>query len=239
MDVTTATLQLNTSDGKMEACVAKPKQGGSYPGIVVLMEAFGLNDHIKKVTERVAREGYIAIAPDLYHREPERIVPYSELPKAIGLMNRLQNAKVMEDVGAAITYLKSENDLKPGAVGVTGFCMGGRFTYLSAAHHHKDVKVAMAFYGGGIPLGKPSPLSRTGEISCPMYLFFGGKDPLIPQEHVAAINKALTDHKVNFQIKTYPEATHGFFCDDRASYHEASAKDAWENFRSLFAQHLK
>ena len=239
MDVTTATLQLNTSDGKMEACVAKPKQGGSYPGIVVLMEAFGLNDHIKKVTERVAREGYIAIAPDLYHREPERIVPYSELPKAIGLMNRLQDAKVMEDVGAAITYLKSQNDLKPGAVGVTGFCMGGRFTYLSAAHHHKDVKAAMAFYGGGIPLGKPSPLSRTGEISCPMYLFFGGKDPLIPQEHVAAINKALTDHKINFQIKTYPEATHGFFCDDRASYHEASAKDAWEIFKSFFAQHLR
>ncbi len=239
MDVTTATLQLNTSDGKMEAWVAKPKEGGSYPGIVVLMEAFGLNDHIKKVTERVAREGYIAIAPDLYYREPERIVPYSELPKAIGLMNRLQDAKVMEDVGAAITYLKSQNDLKPGAVGVTGFCMGGRFTYLSAAHHPKDVKAAMAFYGGGIPLGKPSPLSRTDEISCPMYLFFGGKDPLIPQEHVAAINKALIDHKINFQIKTYPEATHGFFCDDRASYHEASAKDAWENFRSFFAQHLK
>ena len=239
MDVTTATLQFNTSCGKMEACVAKPKEGGSYPGIVVLMEAFGLNDHIKKVTERVAREGYIAIAPDLYHREPERIVPYSELPKALGLMNRLQDAQVMEDIGAAISHLESLNDLKPGAVGVTGFCMGGRFTYLSAAHHHKDVKAAMAFYGGGIPMGKPSPLSRTSEISCPMYLFFGGKDPLIPQEHVAAINKALTDHKVNFQIKTYPEATHGFFCDDRASYHEASAKDAWENFRSFFAQHLK
>ncbi len=88
-------------------------------------------------------------------------------------------------------------------------------------------------------MGKPSPLSRTGEISCPMYLFFGGKDPLIPQEHVAAINEALTEHNVNFQIKTYPEATHGFFCDDRASYHEASAKDAWENFKSFFAQYLK
>ena len=238
MDVTGATLQLKTLDGKMEAYEAKPKGEGSYPGIVVLMEAFGLNDHIKKVTERIAREGYVAIAPDLYHREPERIVSYSELPKAIGLMNRLQDTNVMDDVGAAIAYLRSQNNLKPGAIGVTGFCMGGRFTYLSAAHHNKDVKAAVAFYGGGIPMGKPSPLSRTGEISCPIYLFFGGKDPMIPQEHIAEINKALAGNKINFQIKTYPEATHGFFCDDRASYHEASAKDAWENFKSFFAQHL-
>jgi len=239
MDVTCETFELNTPDGKMDACVAKPKDGGSYPGIVVLMEAFGLNDHIKKVTERVAREGYLAIAPDLYHRESERIVPYSDLPKAVAIMNRLQDAKVMDDVGAAISYLRSQNNLKPGAVGVTGFCMGGRFTYLAAAHHPRDVKAAVAFYGGGIPIGKPSPLSRTGEISCPIYLLFGGKDPLIPLEHVSAINKALTEHDVNFQIKTYPEATHGFFCDDRASYHEASAKDAWANFRAFFAQHLK
>jgi carboxymethylenebutenolidase len=239
MDVTTAALQLDASDGAMEACLAKPKEGGSYPGIVVLMEAFGLNDHIRKVTERVAREGYIAIAPDLYHRETERTVPYNDLPKAIGLMNRLQDSKVMEDVGAAIAYLKSQNNLKPGAVGVTGFCMGGRCTYLAAAHHAKDVKAAMAFYGGGISMGKPSPLSRTGEISCPVSLVFGGKDPLIPEQHVTAINQALTEHNVKFQIKTYPEATHGFFCDDRASYHEASAKDAWEIFKSFFAQHLK
>lgn len=239
MDVTGSTLQLDTADGKMEAYEAKPKGEGSYPGIVVLMEAFGLNDHIKKVTERVAREGYLAVAPDLYHRESERTVPYGELPKAIGLMNRLQDARVMADVGTVIAYLKSHNNLKADAIGVTGFCMGGRFTYLSAAHHRQDVKAAVAFYGGGIPVGNPSPLSRTGEMSCPIYLFFGGKDPMIPQAHVAAIDKALAENQVDFRIKTYPEATHGFFCDDRASYHEASAKDAWENFNSFFAKHLK
>jgi carboxymethylenebutenolidase len=238
MDVMGSTVQLNTADGKMEAFEAKPREGEGYPGIVVLMEAFGLNDHIKKVTERIAQEGYVAIAPDLYHRESERIVPYDDLQKAIGIMNRLQDAKVMDDVGAAIAHLKSRNNVKAGAIGVTGFCMGGRFTYLSAAHHSKDVKAAVAFYGGGIPMGNPSPLSRTGEISCPIYLFFGGKDPLIPQEHVAEINKALTANNVNFQTKIYPEATHGFFCDDRASYHEVAAKDAWDKLKSFFAQHL-
>lgn len=239
MDVTGSEIQLNTPDGKMNAFEAKPKGAGNYPGIVVLMEAFGLNDHIKKVTERIAQEGYVAIAPDLYHRESERIVPYSDLQKAIGIMTRLKDGQVMDDVGAAIAHLKSQNIVKPGAIGVTGFCMGGRFTYLAAAHHAKDVRAAVSFYGGGIPMGKPSPLSRTGEISCPIYLFFGGKDPLIPQEHVAEIDKALTANNVNFQSKIYPEATHGFFCDDRASYHEAAAQDAWDRTKAFFAQHLK
>ena len=239
MDVTSSTLQLNTPDGKMDAYVAQPKEGGSYPGIVVLMEAFGLNDHIKKVTERIAQEGYVAIAPDLYHRESERLVPYSDLQKAVGIMNRLQDAKVMDDVGAAIAHLKSQSNVKAGAIGVTGFCMGGRFTYLAATHYNKDVKAAVPFYPGGVPMGNPSPLSRTGEIKCPIYLFFGGKDPLIPQEHVDKITAELTDKKINFQLKLYPEATHGFFCDERPSYHPDSAKDAWEKLKSFFAQHLK
>ncbi len=238
MDVTTSTIQLNTPDGKMEAYEARPKDGGARPAIVVLMEAFGVNGHIKDVTERIAREGYVAIAPDLYHRESERIVPYTELQKAIGIMNRLQDPKVMGDVGAAISHLKSQSYVKTGSIGVTGFCMGGRFTYLTAAHHNKDIKAAVAFYGGGIPMGNPSPLDRTGEIGGPIYLFFGGKDPLIPQEHVEKINKALTDNKKSFVLKVYPEATHGFFCNERESYHPDSAKDAWEKFKSFFAQHL-
>ena len=126
MDVTTSTLQLSTADGNMDAFGARPKDGGSYPGIVILMEAFGLNDHIKKVTERIAQEGYVAIAPDLYHRESERIIPYSDMKKAIGTMNRLQDPKVMDDVGAAIAHLKGQSNVKSGAIGVTGFCMGGR-----------------------------------------------------------------------------------------------------------------
>src|SRR3989454_12771707 len=206
MDITTSTLQLNTPDGRMETFEARPKSDGWYPGIVVLMEAFGLNDHIKKVTERIAQEGYVAVAPDLYHRESERIVPYSDLQKAIGIMNRLQDPKIMDDVGAAIAHLKSQGNVKSGSIGVTGFCMGGRFTYLAAAHHNKDVKAAVPFYPGGVPMGNPSPLLRTGEITSPIYLFFGGKDPLIPQEHVDKVNAELSNKKVNFTMKIYPEA---------------------------------
>ncbi len=240
MDISTTTLQLDTSDGKMEAYEARPKDGGACPAVVVLMEAFGINSHIKDVTERIAREGYVAIAPDLYHRETDRIVPYSDLQKAVGIMNQLQDPKIMDDVGVALSHLKAQSYVKPGAIGVTGFCMGGRFTYLTAAHHNKDVKAAVVFYGGGIPLGKPSPLERTAEINCPMTLFFGGKDAFIPKEHVDAVNKALTDSKKDFTLKVYPEPGHGFFCDDRAqSYHKPSADDAWDKTKAFFAQHLK
>ncbi len=238
MEITSTTHQLNTNDGKIEAYEARPKNGGARPGIIVLMEAFGVNSHIRDVTERVAREGYVAIAPDLYHRESERLVSYKDMGKAVEIMKRLQDPKVMDDVGAAIAHLKSQSYLKQGAIGVTGFCMGGRFTYLTAAHHNKDIKAAVVFYGGGIPAGNPSPLDRTGEITCPITLFFGGKDPLIPQEHVDKINQTLKDQKKNFSLKLYPEATHGFFCNERESYHQESAKDAWEKTKSFFAQHL-
>ena len=239
MDVSSSTVQLNTSDGKMDAYVAQPKDGGSYPGVVVIQEAFGVNDHIKKVTDRLAGEGYVAIAPDIFHREAERLIPYSDMSKAIATLQRVQDPKAMEDVGAAIAHLKSQKNVKSGSIGVVGFCMGGRLTYLTAAHHANDVKAAVPYYGGGIPMGNPSPLARTGEIKCPMYLFFGGKDQLIPLAQVDQIKGELTTKKVAFQMNVYPDAGHGFNCDDRGSYHEASAKDAWEKTKAFFAQHLK
>jgi len=240
MDVTNTTVQLNTADGKMDAYVAQPQDGGSYPGIVVIQEAFGVNDHIKKVTDRLAAEGYVAIAPDIYHRESERIIPYAEMPKAIAALQRVVDGKAMEDVGASIAHLKSQSNVKAGAIGVTGFCMGGRLTYLTAAHHANEVKCAVPYYGGGIPMGNPSPLSRTKEIKCPMYLFFGAKDQLIPLDHVNQIKTELSGNKIAFQMEVYPEAGHGFFCDDRAmSYNAGAAKDAWEKTKAFFAQHLK
>jgi carboxymethylenebutenolidase len=151
----------------------------------------------------------------------------------------VQDPKAMEDVGAAIVHLKSQSNVKAGSLGVIGFCMGGRLTYLTAAHHANDVKCAVPYYGGGITMGNPSPLSRTGEIKCPMYLFFGAKDQLIPMDQVGQINTELTTKKVPFQMKIYPDAGHGFFCDERGSYHEKSAKDAWDKTKSFFAQHLK
>ena len=152
-------------------------------------------------------------------------------------MNRLGDSQAMDDVGAAIAHLKAQSYVKP-ALGVMGFCMGGRLTYLSAAAHAGELKSAAVFYGGGIPMGSPSPLQRTGEIRCPMTLFFGGKDPLIPQEHVQQINKALTDAGKQFSLEVFPDATHGFFCNDRESYHAQAASQAWEKTKEFFSKNL-
>ena len=188
-----------------------PRTAGRYPGIVVIQEAFGVNSHIKKVTERIAAEGYVAIAPDIFHRESERMIPYSEMPKAIATMQRVVDSKAMDDVGAAIAHLKSQSNVKSGSIGVIGFCMGGRLTYLTAAHHANDIKAAVPYYGGGIPMGNPSPLSRTGEIKCPMYLFFGAKDQLIPMDHVGQIKTELTTKKVAFQMEDLSGSGPWFF----------------------------
>lgn len=133
MEIVSTTVQLDTPDGKMEAYEARPKDSGSYPAIVVLMEAFGVNAHIKDVTERIAREAYVAFAPDLYHREPERVVSYQQLPKAVAIMQRLQDSKVMkvmEDVGAAIAHLKAQSYVKPSALG-GHWVLHGRTVHLS------------------------------------------------------------------------------------------------------------
>ena len=174
MEITTSTIHLNTPDGKMEAYEARPKDGGARPAIIVLMEAFGVNSHIKDVTERVAREGYVAVAPDLYHRETERIVPYNDLQKAIGIMNRLQDPKVMDDVGAVVSHLKSQSYVKAGAVGITGFCMGGRFTYLAAAHQQQRDQSRNALLRGGHSDGQAKSSGTHGRDRLPDLSFIRG-----------------------------------------------------------------
>src|SRR5262249_10414350 len=177
MDVTSSTVQLNTQDGKMDAYVAQPKESGKYPGIVVIQEAFGINSHIKKVTDRIAAEGYIAIAPDIFHRESERLIPYSDMPKAIATMQRVVDSKAMEDVGAAIAHLKSQSTVKSDAIGVIGFCLGRRLTYLAAAHHTKDVKAAVPYYGGRIFIGKyTAPFPARGNKNT-IDFFFVAQEP--------------------------------------------------------------
>jgi carboxymethylenebutenolidase len=139
MDVTSSTVQLNTQDGKMDAYVAQPKESGKYPGIVVIQEAFGVNSHIKNVTERIAAEGYVAIAPDIFHRESERLIPYSDMPKAIATLQRVVDSKAMEmSASARLLHVKSQANVKSDAIGVIGFCMGGRLTLIWRRPHSRQ-----------------------------------------------------------------------------------------------------
>lgn len=240
MEIRTESASLKTADGQMPCHLARPTAGGPYPAVIVVMEAFGLNAHIKAVAERIAREGYVTIAPDLYYSFGSPIVPYEDVPKAIAFLQQLDDAKVMAEIGAAIAHLKRHPDVRPDRIGITGFCMGGRITFLSAARNPSDIKAAASFYGGGIAADTPSaPINFADRITAPVLALFGEKDQLIPLDQVKRIEETMRRLGKTYEAKVYPGAGHGFFCDERASYQAEAARDAWNRLTRWFSTYLK
>jgi carboxymethylenebutenolidase len=218
----------------MSAHLARPAGDGKHPAVLVIMEAFGLNAHIKSVADRLAAEGYVALAPDMYHREKDAVVGYDQLPEAIRLMTSLSDDAIVADVSAAVQYLQGQSFVRADRIGITGFCMGGRISFL-AATALPAIKASAPFYGGGIG----GLLDRADKISCPMLLFFGDQDPFIPNDEVAKIGKTLADLKKTAEVKVYAGAPHGFFCNERDSYRADAAQDAWNRLTTFLAAHLK
>lgn len=234
METNTSMVKIQAADGQMAAFLARPSGAGRHPTVIVVMEAFGLNDHIKDVARRIAAEGYVALAPDVYYRQPDNVVGYDQLPEAIRLMSSLQDDKIVADMAAVVTYLQSQDFVRGDRIGVTGFCMGGRISFLTACKN-ADIKASAPFYGGGIG----GLLDQAPKISCPMLLFFGDQDPFIPNDEVEKIKTTLADLKKNAEVVVYPGAPHGFFCNERDSYRPDNAQDAWQRLKTFFAKHLK
>ncbi len=226
---------VTTPDGTMPVYIAEPTATGRRPAVIVIMEAFGLNPHIEDVTRRIAAEGYVALAPDMYWRSlPENKVGYDELPKAIGLMQKVNDAKAVQDISSAIDALAKRPNVNAAKVGVTGFCMGGRLSFLAAAELPDRIAAAAPFYGGGIA----GLLPKADKIRAPLYLFFGEKDAFIPQDQVNAIDAKLRELAKPNTHKNYTGADHGFFCNDRVSYNATAAADAWTELLAFFRKHL-
>jgi carboxymethylenebutenolidase len=224
----------------IDAYLAAPTAEGTYPGIVVLQEVFGVNSHIRDVTERIAKLGYVAIAPALFQRlAPGFETGYTPPELEVGRKYAWEQTKASEllsDIQAAIDYLKTLPQVKPEAIGCIGFCFGGHVAYLAATL--PDIKATAAFYGIGIPTRTPgggSPtITRTSEISGTIYAFFGLEDASIPTDHVERIAAELTKYHISHKIFRYHGAGHGFFCDRRTSYNPEAAADAWEQVKQLF-----
>lgn len=234
MATTSSTVQITTPDGAMSGFLARPSDDGKYPAVLVIMEAFGLNHHIKEVAARIAGEGYVALAPDVYYRQPNAVVGYDQLPDAIRLMTTLRDDAIVSDVAAAVSHLQALPFVRADRIGITGFCMGGRISFLSACAI-PTIKAAAPFYGGGIG----GLLDRAASIACPMLLFFGDQDPFIPNDEVSTITATLRDLKKDAEVKVYPGAPHGFFCNERDSYRADAAADAWTRLTTFLARHLK
>ncbi len=231
-----------TDDGPMDVHVAAPEAPGPHPAVVVMQEAFGVNRHIVDVCERLAREGFVAVAPDLFHRAGRGLTfGYDEFPKLRPFFAALTNDGIALDARAAIALLRARPDVRADRVGVTGFCVGGFAALLVA--ERTDVAAAVAFYGGGMVNARPGlrispPLAAAEEIRAPMLFFFGSDDASIPPSDVDAVREKLTALGKTFEIVVYAGAGHGFFCDERASFAPEAAADAWTRTLSFFRQHL-
>jgi carboxymethylenebutenolidase len=233
METTSEMIQITAPDGQIPALLARPKPAGKHPAVIVVMEAFGLNDHIKDVATRIAAEGYVALAPDMYYREGSPVATYENLPEAIRLMSGLTDDGIVRDIAAAVSYLQSHQAVKADRIGITGFCMGGRISFLAACKN-SGIKASVPFYGGGIG----GLLGEADKLSCPTLLFFGDKDAFIPNDEVERIKSTLTKLGKAADVKVYPGAEHGFFCNERSSHHPEAAKDAWKRMLAFFAKHL-
>lgn len=207
--------------------LAKPS-GVPGIGVVVIMEAFGLNAYVKGVCERFARAGYMALAPDLYHGE---VFEYTDRERAIARVNEVNDDVAMREVGAALDTLVAQG-ARDGRLAVIGFCMGGRLAFLANAVHGARLAAAVSFYGGGIapavPRGKRKPLiDRVADLTAPQLLIYGARDASIASDEHARIAKALSDANKRYTMAVLPDAPHAFATVDRESYHAAAAEAAW------------
>lgn len=244
MEITKKTYQIDAEAGKMGVYEARPKDDKPHPAVIVFQEAFGVNDHIKKVTDRVAEAGYVAVSPELFYRSQDKIVPYTDLQKAIGVMMTLKDETTKEDVAAVIKHLKGDPKVKSDKIGVVGFCMGGRLSFLTAAWFPQDIKAASVYYGGGIAgqqmaPGAKEPLELADKIQAPILGAFGETDFMIPVALVEKIKETLTKHNKTHDITIYKGAGHGFNCDDREGYNDQAAKEAWSRTTQFFSKHLQ
>lgn len=244
MTITTENISIPVGGDSMPAYVARPEGTEALPAVIVWMEIFGVNAHIRDVTERIAKEGYVACAPNFFHRvAPDLELAYDEagMNEGIDHMMKLTADNMIADQRAAIGTLRSRADVS-GKIGVTGFCIGGHMTYLTACEN--DINAAVSFYGGGIsapegPGGAPSTVSRTAKINCPILCLYGALDAHIPPDQTSAVEAALKAEGRDAEVVIYPDADHGFFCDQRASYNAGAAADAWQRLTKLFAANLR
>lgn len=222
-DVIIEDISLNVSDGtSMAAFVARPKGSDKYPGIYIFQEAFGVNHHIRDVTKRFAREGFIAIAPELFHRTAHGFEgDYNDFSSTRVHMNALTKEGLIADINAVDEWMRNDAKLLYDEIASIGFCMGGRVSFL--ANTTVKLKAAVSFYGGGIT----AILDRVPNIQAPQLMFWGGLDKHIDEGQVSSVTSALKANNKVFTNVVFSNADHAFFCDARSSYNPIAAKQAW------------
>jgi len=207
-------------------------------GIVVLQEAFGVGPQLEDVCQRLADIGWLAVAPHLFHRTGDPVLPYDDLSQVRPHAEALTADGILADVDAALDFI-ADAGFPPDIAGVVGFCMGG--TLAMAVATQRQVGAAVTFYGSGITtsrFGFPPMVDAVPRLTAPWLGLYGDQDAGIPVEQVEALQAAAAQAEVPVEVVRYPDAGHGFFRDGSAAYDEAAAEDAWMRLLDWFADRL-
>lgn len=229
-----------TQGENMPAFHAKPRNAsGPLPVILVVQEIFGVHEHIRDICRRLALEGYLAVAPELYFRQGDP-AEYNDIPTLFSeLVSQVPDTQVLADLDHVANWASRHGgDMRNMAI--TGFCWGGRITWLYAAHN-PQLKAAVAWYGKLVGektmKQQKQPVDIAVDLTAPVLGLYGGLDESIPQESVEKMRQALRAANAKAEIVVYPEAGHAFNADYRQSYHEESAKDGWQRMLAWFRQY--
>jgi len=232
-------ISIPTSDREIPGYRAAPATGGPFPTVLVVQEIFGVHEHIRDICRRFAKLGYLALAPDLYVRQGDvsTIADFQQIIATV--VSKVPDAQVMADLDATLAWAKA-HDGDTARLGVTGFCWGGRITWLYAAHS-PQVKAAVAWYGrlvtGTDDLHPRNPIDVVGQLHAPVLGLYGGADQAIPNESVERMREALKTAGKSGEIVLYPDTPHGFHADYRPTYREEQAQDAWAKCLDWFRKH--
>lgn len=228
------TLQVKGAN-EMNIYLSKPQEAGVFPALMLFQEAFGVNHHIRNVADRLAKEGYIVVAPELYHRTAPKGFesPYTDFDAIKPHTSVLNNTTLEADIQACYDWLQKQDNVQKDKIGAIGFCMGGRVAYI--ANSFLPLKAAVSFYGGYLH----TITDRAGKLSGPQLFFWGGKDQHIVKEYRDAVINAMNEAGKDYLNVVISYADHGFFCNERAAYNADAAKEAWGMTKAFLENKLK
>lgn len=231
-------VKIPVKDGEIPAYRAAPATGENFPIVLVIQEIFGVHEHIQDITRRFARLGYLAIAPELFIRQGD-VSKLSSIDEIRPIVAKVPDAQVLSDLDATVKWAKKSAKGNGEKLGITGFCWGGRITWLYAAHN-PNVKAGVAWYGrlvgDATELQPQYPIDIVSTLKAPILGLYGGKDTGIPLDTVEQVRDRLKSSNSKSEIIVYPDAPHAFFADYRPSYREKEAKDGWKRLLAWFKQ---
>ncbi|MEH2435220.1 MAG: dienelactone hydrolase family protein [Nostoc sp.] len=231
-------VKIPVKDGEIPAYRAAPATGENFPIVLVIQEIFGVHEHIQDITRRFAQLGYLAIAPELFVRQGD-VSKLSSIDEIRPIVAKVPDAQVLSDLDATVHWAVKSAKGNANKLAITGFCWGGRITWLYAAHN-PQVKAGVAWYGrlvgDATKLTPKHPVDIASTLKVPILGLYGGKDTGIPLNTIEQMRDRLKSSSSKSEIIVYPDASHAFFADYRPSYREKEAKEGWKRLLAWFKQ---